>query len=142
MGQGEDHVSIRDRQQLFGSFGEPLLARTAVALGAVSTTARSIFDHLMRAVVALLHELAQCGGAACADVPEGFPLLRRQPVSPAVEELLPVLSEDIGDFQPMFVPLLRPSSLQGSTGLSWSASKGLRMAFSRCSDTRRYRAVV
>jgi hypothetical protein len=58
-------------------------------------------DHLMGAVIARLYILAEGSGAACADVPEGFPLLGRQDVSPAVEELLPVESEDIGDFQSM-----------------------------------------
>jgi len=47
-------------------------------------------DHLMRAVIALLYELAEGGCAARDDVPEGFPLLGRQNAPPAVEELLPV----------------------------------------------------
>jgi hypothetical protein len=55
----------------------------------------------MGAVVALLYELAQRGGAARADVPEGLSLLRGEQVSPTIQKCLPVLSEDIGDFQPM-----------------------------------------
>jgi len=39
--------------------------------------------------------------------------LGRQHVSPAIEELLPVLSEDIGDFQPLLAHRCRPSSLDG-----------------------------
>ena len=50
----EDHVGIRDRQNLARPVGEPLVARPAVALGAVAVAARFVFDHLMGAVVALL----------------------------------------------------------------------------------------
>jgi hypothetical protein len=39
--------------------------------------ARFVLDHLMGTVIALLHELAERGRTACADVPEGFPLLGR-----------------------------------------------------------------
>ena len=95
----------------------------------------------MGAVVALLYVGAEGGGAACADIAERLPLLGRQYVSPAIEELLTVLAEDIGDFQPGFRYLLRPSA-EYSTGCRGSASKGLGAAWSRFSDTRRYLAVV
>ena len=42
-----------------------------------------------------------------------------------------MLAEDIGDFQPMFFHHRRPPSLARSIGLSWSASKGPRVAWSR-----------
>jgi hypothetical protein len=64
--------------------------------------AGSIFNHLMEAVVALLDVRAKGGCAACDDVLECLPLLGRQNVSPAIEEFLTVLAEDIGDFQPGF----------------------------------------
>jgi hypothetical protein len=64
----------------------------------------------MRAVITLQHVRAEFGGAACADVTENLPLLAGQNISPAVEEFLAVLAEDIGDFQPMFVHRCRPSS--------------------------------
>jgi hypothetical protein len=49
-------------------------------------------------VVALLDMAAESGGAACADVAE-CPQLRSGETAPA-EELLFVLTEDIGDFEP------------------------------------------
>src|SRR5215467_7746470 len=93
-------------------------------------------------MVALLHVCAEGSSTTRADVSEGLPLLARQYMSPAIQELLTVLSEDIGDFQPMFRHRCRPFSLEPSIGCSGSASKGLRTACSRCRDTRRYLAVV
>lgn len=137
MRQGEDDMRIGDRQQFFGPFGEPLVTLPAVALWAMPIAAGFILDHLMGAVIALLYELAEGGGAARADVPEGFPLLGRQHVSPAFQKLLPVLAEDIGDFQPMLTHRWRLSSLERSRARSWSASKGLLAACSRLIDTCR-----
>src|SRR5579872_2622818 len=86
VGQGEDDVRIRNWQEFLSPVGKPLVACPAVAFGAVPIATRSVLDHLMRAVIALLNELAERGRAARADVPEGFPLLGRQHISPAVEE--------------------------------------------------------
>jgi hypothetical protein len=52
-----------------------------------------------REVVTLLDMTAKGSGAACADVTER-PQLRNGETAPA-EELLFVLTEDIGDFEPM-----------------------------------------
>ena len=49
--------------------------------------------------IALLEMAAEVSGAACADVAE-CPQLRSGKVAPA-EELLFVLTEDIGDLEPM-----------------------------------------
>jgi hypothetical protein len=51
-------------------------------------------------VVALLDMAAEGSGAACADVTE-CPQLRSGETAPA-EELLFMLTEDIGDFEPMW----------------------------------------
>src|SRR5450759_4644044 len=139
--QGEDHMTIGNGQDLLRAGGEPLVARPAVALRAMPVAARSVFNHLMGAVVALLYVGAEGGRAARADIPESLPLLGRQYVSPAIEEFLTVLAEDIGDFQPGFRHRFRPSA-DYSTGCSGSASKGLGAACSRFMDTRRYLAVV
>ena len=56
----------------------------------------------MGAVVALLNVTAEGSRAARADIPESLPLLGRQHVSPAIEEFLTVLTEDVGDFQSGF----------------------------------------
>ena len=56
--QREDNVRIRDRQKFRSPAGEPLVALPAMALGTVAVTARFVFDHLVGAVIALLHEFA------------------------------------------------------------------------------------
>ena len=74
MGEGENDVAIRNRQHLLGSGGQPLIARSAVALGTMPVAARSILGELMRAMIALQHVRAERGSAACADVAESLPL--------------------------------------------------------------------
>jgi hypothetical protein len=54
----------------------------------------------------------------CADVPERLDLLPRQRVAPAFEELLSVLSENIGDFRPMFGHFCRPLSFEVQMGFT------------------------
>ena len=95
------------------------------------------YQTLLGTVVTLFQACAERGSAACADVPECLALVGRQRIAPPREELLFVLAKDIGDFQPMLVHRCRPSSSERSMGFSGSASKGLRMACSRWSDTRR-----
>jgi hypothetical protein len=101
-----------------------------------------VCDDLVCSVVTLLQVCAERCGTARADVSECLPLPTRQYFSPAIQELLTVLAEDIGDFQPRLGHRRRPSSLPPSIGFSWSASKGLWAPCSRCRDTRRYLAVV
>jgi hypothetical protein len=78
-----------------------------MALGTVPVATGLVFDHLVRTVIALLHEFAELGGTACADVAENLALLVSQHAAPTVEEFLSVLSEDIGDFQPMLTHCCR-----------------------------------
>ena len=92
----------------------------------MAISARVVYDALVRASITLLDVMnAEFSGAARDDVPEGLPLLGRQDVSPAVEELLPVESEDIGDFQSMLGHLWRRSSLEWKIGWNESESRGL-----------------
>jgi len=91
-------VRIHHRQEFLAPFGEPLVAGSAMTLGTVPVATGSVFDHLVRTAIALLHECAEEDGTARADVPENLALLVRQHAAPAVEEFLSVLSEDIGDF--------------------------------------------
>jgi hypothetical protein len=63
----------------------------------MAVAAGSICNLLMPAMITLLHLRAQLGSTARADVSECFALLRRQCVTPALQELLTVLAEDIGD---------------------------------------------
>src|SRR5258707_15702054 len=54
MGQREDDVEVRHGQQLSRTRGQPLGTRVALALGAVSVTARVVRDGLMAAADALI----------------------------------------------------------------------------------------
>ncbi len=74
VGESEDHVGICNGQDLFCPFGEPLVAIPAVALWAMSVATGSVFDYLMRAVVALLNVCAQRGCTAGRDISERLPL--------------------------------------------------------------------
>lgn len=69
-------------------------------------------------MITLLHLGAERGSTTRADVSECLALLGRQYTSPALQELLPVLAEDIGDFQPRLGHRRRPSSLEYSIGFS------------------------
>jgi hypothetical protein len=82
----------------------------------------------MSALITLLHLGTERGGTARADVSERLPLLWRQYISPAIEEILTVLTEDIGDFQPRLVHLCRPSSLDRKIGRNDNESSGLGVA--------------
>ena len=70
----------------------------------------------VRTRIALLHVSAQHPCLTCADVPERLDLLPGQCVAPAFEELLSVLSENIGDFRPMFGHFCRPLSFEVEMG--------------------------
>ena len=98
MRQRKDHVAIRYRQNLGGPITQPFIPCPAVALGAMAIAARPVCNLLMGAMITLLHLGAEGGGTARADVSECLALLRRQHVSPAMQKLLTVLAEDIGDF--------------------------------------------
>jgi hypothetical protein len=63
-------------------------------------------------MVALPDVCAEGGGAACGDVAEGLELPARENVAPVLEEFLSMLSEDIGDFQPIRVHRCRTGSAE------------------------------
>jgi hypothetical protein len=52
---------------------------------------------------------AQGSRPAGTDVAEGFPLLWGDGMSPSLQELLSMFTDDIGNFEPMFGHLLLPS---------------------------------
>ena len=108
-----------------------------MALGTSAIAAGLENQVLVGTMITLLEACAQSGGLACADVPERLALVGRERIAPPRQELLFVLTKDLGDFQPRLHQRWWPSSWDLSMGLSRSASKGLRIACSRCSDTRR-----
>ena len=98
--------------------------------------------HLQRTRIALPDVGAELPRLTGADIPECLHLLPVQRMAPALEELLSVLSEDIGDFRPMLAHFWRPLSSEVQIGFTFSASKGHGASGIRCAETRRYRAVV
>jgi hypothetical protein len=77
-----------------------------------------------------------------ADIPECLHLLPIERVAPVLEELLSVLSEDIGDFRPMLTHFWRTLSSEVQIGFTFKASNGQGAAWIRWAETRRYLAVV
>ena len=82
------------------------------------------------------------GGAACDDVPKHPALLARKRVPPAIQELLSVLSEDIGDFESLRCHRRRPSPSDCEISITCKLSKGLTVASRVRFETCKYRAVV
>ena len=80
--------------------------------------------HLLCARIALPDVGAELPRLTGADIPECLYLLPVQCMAPACEELLSVLSKDIGDFRPMFVHFCRPLSSDVQIGFTFSASNG------------------
>src|SRR5258708_34400668 len=62
-------MSIRNGQNLLRPGGQPLVTCPAVTLRAMPVAARSVFNRLMGAVVALLYVGAEGGGTARAEYP-------------------------------------------------------------------------
>ena len=135
--QREGDRRVGNRQQFLGCFCKPFFASRGLALGTSAMAAGLEREVLVGTMVTLLEAGAQSGGLACADVPERLALVGRERIAPPRQELLLVLTKDLGDFQPRWHQRGRPSSSELSRGLSRSASNGLRIACSRCSDTRR-----
>src|SRR5215471_10239355 len=142
MRQREGDMRVGDRQEFVGRGGQPFFPSPGLALGTSAIAAGLENEVLVGTVITLLEACAQSGGSACADVSEGLALVGRERIAPPYQKLLFVSTKDLRDFQPRFHQRCRPSSSEWSMGFSCSASNGLRIACSRCSDTRRYRAVV
>jgi hypothetical protein len=98
LGDGKDDVTVRNRKQLLGPLGEPLLSSDGRTLTTsedawlslsedkvcivlrlrvrtLSVAAGVVCDHATGAMIAFLNVAAQSGSAAGADVTERFPLL-------------------------------------------------------------------
>ena len=76
----------------------------------MTISARVIDDFLVWATVTLFDVMdAEFGGAECDDIPECPALLAGKRMAPAIQELLSVLPEDIGDFESPRCHLRRPS---------------------------------
>jgi hypothetical protein len=135
--QRKGDMGVGNRQEFLGRGCQPFLPSPGLALGASAIAAGLEHQIVVETVITLLEACSQSGGSACADVPERLALVGREGIAPPRQELLFVLTKDLGDFQPRWPPRGRPSSSELSMGLSRSASNGLRIACSRCRDTRR-----
>ena len=142
MRQRKDYVAVRNRQKFPCSVAEPLVTRAAVALRAMAIAAGSVCNLLQAAMIALLHLGAERRSTARADISEGLALLRRKHLSPTLQEFLPVLSENIGDFRLRRSHRLRPSPSDCATSITCRLSKGLTIALSVRFETCKYLAVV
>jgi hypothetical protein len=142
MRQRKHDVAVRNRQKFPCSVAEPLVTCAAMALGAMTIAAGSVGNLLLAAMIALLYLGAERSSTACADVSEGFALLRRKHVPPTLQEFLSVLAEDVGDFRLGRTHRLRPSPSDCTTSITCRPSKGLTMALRVLFETCRYLAVV
>ena len=82
----------------------------------------------MPTTIALLDVAAQGSRPADSNIMESFPLLGGDGVSPLVQELLSMLTEDIGYLEPMFVHRLLPSPSEVSNSRNSRLSIGLGVA--------------
>jgi len=97
LGEREDDMEVLDRQQLQLPCLHPGGALRAAALGAFAIAAGVVTDRLVSAVIAAVQVPAERLGATELDGPQRLRLLRTQRVRSAV--VIPVASEDIGDFE-------------------------------------------
>ena len=97
VGQREDDVEVRRRQQALEPLREPLRSSGALALGAMPVAAGVIRDALVAAAVACVHVPAQCGGAARGDVSQDALLGARRGMCEPV--LFSVRTHHVGDLE-------------------------------------------
>ena len=83
---------------------------------------------MVRAMITPLDVASQGSRPAGTDVVEGFALLWGDGVAPSLQELLSLLTDDVGDLEPMLVHLLLPSPSEVTTSRSSSTSSGLGVA--------------
>src|SRR4051794_8191752 len=106
MWEREDHVHVRDREQLLLASSQPLITSVGLTLCAMAIATRVIRDSLMPAARALIQMSAQRRRAAtldCAQHPEVLPL---QSGSVLLGEALARCTNDIGHLEGWRIHLL------------------------------------
>jgi len=88
-------------------------------------------------MITLFDMSAQRGRTAGADVAESFSLLWGDGVPPSFEKGFSILTEDIGDFEPMFSHLLLPSPSVVRISRIGRSSSGLTVVRNLRSETWR-----
>jgi hypothetical protein len=92
--QREDHVHVRDLEQIALLRREPPLTGLRLTLRTVSIAARVVGDGLMAAGPAPIEMAAECGGPAAGDRAQDRPLLDTQPRM-LLDKVLTLRMEDI-----------------------------------------------
>jgi hypothetical protein len=135
VGNGEDHMTVGDGEQLLRSFRRPAITRGGLALGATAIATRVVGDAAMATAVTLLDVTAQSGRAADANILEGLALLWRDGVTPAVQEPLSIPPKKLGHLEPRSAHLLRSSPSEFRISRIGRASRGLGTVWKRRSET-------
>lgn len=99
MRQGEDYMKIADVQQFLLSVSQPAVASVGEALWAVPIAARVIRDGAMTTAGAAVQMTTERRRAAMLDGAQHFQLLPGQSGPVALDEILAVLSNDIGHLE-------------------------------------------
>ena len=113
--QREDHVEVRDRQEVHLPRGEPPLLRQGLTFRAVPVATRVVRDPYGAAPVTCLPMSAQEGGPAGRDRPKRPGLDRREPVRPAIR--LAVGPHNVRELQPRAADRDRRAHRHGTHGL-------------------------
>ena len=103
MGQSEYDVKVDRRQQFLLSSSDPSLTRLSLTLGTMTVTAgveRDAFFIAAAIPTRVLHTLidvtAQSGGAATRDGTHDLQLLKSEPVSMVVDEVVTMRAKNVG----------------------------------------------
>jgi len=94
--EGEDDVGVPDRQQFAFALGEPLIACVGETLRTVPIPTRVERDGAMATRGTPIEMPAQSCGPAVRDGAKHTQVLRRQPGSMGLDEVCPVLANDVG----------------------------------------------
>ena len=93
--QGEDNMDVGDRQEFVLASGDPLVASSALALGAVPVAAAIEGDGAIATARALVAMAAESRGTATCDGVEHFEVLPVQPRPVVLDEAITLYANDI-----------------------------------------------
>ena len=99
MRYGEDDMNIGDRQQFPLPGGDPLVASSALALGAVAITAAIKGNGTIAAARTLVAMSSQRRGAAACDSLEHFTMAPVNPAATVLDEAIALRANDVGHLQ-------------------------------------------
>jgi hypothetical protein len=136
--QGEDNMDVGDRQEFVLASGDPLVASSALALGAVPVAAAIKGDGAIATARTLIAMAAECRGTATCNSAEHFAVSPVNPATVFLDEAIALSTNDIGHLEewPGHFFLSLGVRLTSSRLETWRASRGLGTAcnclFERC----------